>query len=675
MKRISQLIFLLLVLLPVCLPGATLAQTVTILHSFNDGSVDWDGANPEDELVQGPDGNFYGTTFFGGTTASTGRGYGTIFQITPSGTIKILHSFNDGSVADDGRNPVGGLIVGPDGNLYGMAQTGGSTATSTYPGSGAVYETTTGGIVTVLHSFDFNDTDDWGGFPFGDLTLGPGGVLFGTTESTIFQITTDADFDLLHRFGDGSVADDGWQSEASLVLGTDGNFYGTTAAGGAANWGTVFKMTPAGVVTILHSFGDGSVTNDGLFPQAGLVEGTDGNFYGTTSCGGSTINPSSIDGYGTIFRITPTGSVTILHNFLDGSVEYDGNDSLSALTLGSDGNFYGTLPFGGTAGKGVIFKMTPEGAITLLHSFSDGSVPNDGNFPAASLVLGTDGSFYGTTYFGGAESYGTVFKFTPAALPPPPPSGLTATSGNDQVGLSWDASAGATSYNVYEATTSGEEGNAPVSRGITNTSAAVTGLANGATYYFEVTAVGPGGESAKSGEVFASPYASVTYPAGLQMFSSPYAFSGVSPDALFGYSGVSLAVWSPTADAYALSPSSPADEIQIGQGYWARFPTPVTTSVPGVLALTTRNFDIPLSKGWNMIGDPFIQSVPVANLLFDGGTETFAEATTGLNPLIGGTLWAYSQSSGSYVAATSLMPDQGYWILASSNTDLQVPPP
>ena len=138
--------------------------------------------------------------------------------------------------------------------------------------------------------------------------------------------------------------------------------------------GAAYKMTTSGTVTILYSFGSSSLPADGVEPSTSLVQGADGNFYGMTAGGGTAYS-------GTIFKLTPLGQETILHNFGDGSVTNDGANPDFALTLASDGNFYGTTSGGGSAGSGVIFRISPVGQETILHSFGDGSVTNDGAYP------------------------------------------------------------------------------------------------------------------------------------------------------------------------------------------------------------------------------------------------------------------------------------------------------
>ncbi len=196
----------------------------------------------------------------------------------------------------------------------------------------------------------------------------------------------------LHSFGGG----DGAYPYAGLVQASDRNFYGTTRDGGASGncidkCGTVFKITPNGTLTTLHSFGGG----DGAYPEAGLVQASDGNFYGTTEFGG-------VNNYGTVFKITPNGTLTTLHSFGGG----DGAYPEAGLVQASDGNFYGTTTRGGANYYGTVFRITPDGTLTTLHNFGYG----DGAYPYAGLVQASDGNFYGTTLNGGAYGDGTVFR-------------------------------------------------------------------------------------------------------------------------------------------------------------------------------------------------------------------------------------------------------------------------
>jgi len=370
----------------------TPAGTVTILHNFDDGSVTNDGKSPIAKLIQGPDGGLYSSTLDGGSANK-----GTLFKVS---TYTVLHRFNDGSVTNDGSEPnFGALLKATDGNYYGTTLTGGSA------GQGAVFKMTPAGSITILHSFGSVTGD--GGNPQGGLIQGTDGNLYGTASAggsggggTAFKITATGTFTLLHAFDDGSVSNDGEVPYGTLALGTDGNYYGTTAFGGS---GTVFKITPAGSETVLYHFQGGS---DGNAPFDGLVRGTDGNFYGTTN--GLDLT------YGAIFKITPSGTLTVLHSFTFSTT--DGSYPYSNLVQDSSGNFWGTTSGGGSSGNGTVFKITPTGTFTIVHSFGDGSVANDGTLPAAGLIQDAQGNFYGTTPGGGSANDGAVFKITPSGV-------------------------------------------------------------------------------------------------------------------------------------------------------------------------------------------------------------------------------------------------------------------
>ncbi len=325
------------------------AQTDTNLYSF--GSSPNDGAAPEAGLVQASDGNFYGTTYFGGTSNK-----GTVFRFNPSGTYTTLYSF----AATDGNFPKATLVQGSDGNFYGTTYHGGTS------GNGTVFRISPSGTYTTLYSF-----------------VGP--------------------------------PNDGEWPEAGLVQGSDGNFYGTTYYGGTSTncgplgCGTVFRISPGGTYTNLYSFAGSP--NDGANPKATLVQGADGNFYGTTFKGGT--NCLSC-GPGTVFRISPSGSETNLHSFF-GSANFATNDGSlpeAGLVQGSDGNLYGTASVGGQRGWGTLFRINPSGTYTSLYSFL--GYPNDGAYPDAGLVQGSDGNFYGTTGGGGTSDNGIVFWISPS---------------------------------------------------------------------------------------------------------------------------------------------------------------------------------------------------------------------------------------------------------------------
>ncbi len=376
------------------------AQTETNLYLFpgylNDGEYPYAG------LVQGSDGNFYGTTVNGGPF-----NLGTVFRISPSGSETMLYWFA-GSSYNDGQNPYAGLVQGSDGNFYGTTWGGGTH------GNGTVFRISPGGSYTNLYSFvgDFND----GAAPYAGLVQGSDGNFYGTTWwggpfnlGTVFRISPSGSETNLHSFV--GYPNDGEYPYAGLVQGSDGNFYGTTWEGGADNEGTVFRISPSGTYTSLYSFG--ITPNDGESPKARLVQGSDGNFYGTTYSGGTVLCNC-----GTVFRISPSGSETNLHSFVgypnDGAAPYAG------LVQGGDGNFYGTTYNGGPFNLGTVFRISPSGSETMLYWFASSS-SSDGYYPHAGLVQGSDGNFYGTTSSGGTYGQGTVFRLTVALNAPPYP--------------------------------------------------------------------------------------------------------------------------------------------------------------------------------------------------------------------------------------------------------------
>ena len=382
------------------------AQLLTTLHSFV--GYPSDGASPYAGLVQASDGNFYGTTYAGGANNSTGCnasfvGCGTVFKITPSGTLATLYSFCSQSNCTDGANPAAELVQASDGNFYGTTFYGGANA------YGTVFKMTPSGALTTLYRFCSQTNCSDGAYPRDGLVQGTDGNFYGTTdgggangEGTVFKITPSGTLITLHSF----AGSDGRGSWAGLVQASDGNFYGTTPYGGTSDNGTIFKITASGALTTLYSFCSQSNCADGRMPlNGGLVQASDGNFYGTTYAGGTS-------DHGTIFKITASGALTTLYSFCSQSNCADGAFPLDGLVQASDGNFYGTTPYGGTSqncgsyGCGTVFKITPSGMLTTLHSFDGG----DGATPYARLIQANDGNFYGTTEEVGAFGNGTVFR-------------------------------------------------------------------------------------------------------------------------------------------------------------------------------------------------------------------------------------------------------------------------
>ncbi len=355
-----------------------------------------DGANSAAGLVRATDGNFYGTTSEGGANSD-----GTVFRISPSGALTTIYSFCSKSGCSDGANPMAALIQATDGNLYGTTLTG------------SVFKITRSGTLTTLGGTGGQD-------PIAALVQGKDGNFYGTTArggtslkctlrpnykvtcGTVFKITPSGTVTTLASFTQAS----GFSPSSPLIQGTDGNFYGTTPVGGAnyPGFGTVFKITPTGMLTVLHSFNGA----DGEKSLAALVQGTDANFYGTTSFGGGNPNFG-----GTVFKITPTGTLTTLHSFGSG----DGTGASAALVQATDGNFYGTTSGFGVSNTGTVFKITSSGTLATLHTF-DGT---DGILPYSTLVEGINGDLYGTTEFGASsacsEGCGTVFSLAVGLAP------------------------------------------------------------------------------------------------------------------------------------------------------------------------------------------------------------------------------------------------------------------
>jgi uncharacterized repeat protein (TIGR03803 family) len=381
-------------LLCALIPLAARAQTFTSLVSFTgrNGSSPFMGV-----LTQGVDGNMYGTASAGGA-----HGQGTVFKITPSGTLTTIYSFCAKSNCTDGAMPYGGLVLGTDGNFYGTTFSGGTTRQA-----GTVYKITPAGKLTTLHNFTFGRD---GANPYDTLLQATDGNFYGTAQyggahglGVVFKITTQGTFTVLHSFD----STDGSEPEAGLIQATDGDLYGTTYNGGTGGYGTAFKITLGGVFTNLHVFEDDV---DGRDLVSGVVQGSDGNFYGTAGGGGPL-------GYGTIYVMTSAGAVTVLHNF-----DVTDGDAPNLLLLGTDGNLYGTSISGG--GNGNVFMSTTAGTVTQVHGFND----TDGALPFAGPAEGTDGNLYGTTLYGGSKKKGTVFKIEmglPAFVKTVPTSGKT----------------------------------------------------------------------------------------------------------------------------------------------------------------------------------------------------------------------------------------------------------
>jgi uncharacterized repeat protein (TIGR03803 family) len=300
----------------------------------------------------------------------------------PAQTVTTLLNF-DGNTAAGPESP---LTQGIDGSLYGMTYYGGTGTCfdGNGIGCGTIFKIGRHGELTILYNFQASDDFYW---PQGQLTLGRDGDLYGIAANTIFKITPPGNLAMLHTFTGGT----GGSGPSGIVQGADGDFYGTTAGGGTPSQfcpdgcGTVFKMTPAGTVTTLYSFCPQDYCPDGADPEGELVQGPDGDFYGTTVGEG-------LYHYGTVFKISGSGLFSTVYTFQQGPLDPGG------LLLTTDGDFYGT------AGIAFVFSVTPNGVFTVL-----GSIASDPN----PLIEGTDENVYGTTQ----EEYGAIFDL-PLGGPP-----------------------------------------------------------------------------------------------------------------------------------------------------------------------------------------------------------------------------------------------------------------
>ncbi len=331
-RTIRATFTILAVLMTLVAAGSHLAsaQTPDLLFSFDPTDNGIFGPFPPSVMAQGRDGNLYGTTDSGGANLVGG-----VFMVTPSGALTQLYDFT----RTDGAHCNMGLTLGNDGNLYGACYDGGDS------NHGQLYRITSAGVLTSLYSFS-------------------------------------------------NVGGDGADPNAPPIQAADGNFYGTTIGGGANGDGTIYKMTPAGKVTIIHSF---LYSNEGGSPGSALVQGSNGSLYGTTEEGGG------------IFKVTTKGKLTVIHAL---SVS-DGDVPLGALIQGSDGNFYGTASQGGSIGEGTVFKVSASGKFAVLESFNP-VVDGQGD-PWVGLIQASDGNFYGVSFRSGIlgqKQYGGIFRLT-----------------------------------------------------------------------------------------------------------------------------------------------------------------------------------------------------------------------------------------------------------------------
>jgi uncharacterized repeat protein (TIGR03803 family) len=369
-SRFARLVPSLLVL-TVATVVAAHSQTYSVLYNFGaQTGGPWAGQNNSGMIAQGRNGSLYSAGEGGGT-----NNYGAAYAITTGGSLTVLHSFN----GSDGYYPAAGLILGTDGYFYGTTLFGGAC------GNGTIYRVTPGAFATLRQ---FSCTD---GLTASPPTQAMDGNYYGVTDEggalnygEIYRMTPSGQFSVIYQ-SNGSI----FRDEGPLRLGNDAALYGASNLGGAYNHGAIFKITTTGQFTSLYSFDQ--VTGAG--PEGGLYQATDGNFYGVTHSGGAALS-------GVVFKITPAGAFTILHEMNGTS---DGKGPLTGPIQGTDGNFYGATSQGGIistdcpSGCGTLFKITPQGTYTVLHSFTHA----DGDSPWSAIYQHTNGRIYGTTRYGG----------------------------------------------------------------------------------------------------------------------------------------------------------------------------------------------------------------------------------------------------------------------------------
>jgi uncharacterized protein (TIGR03437 family) len=353
-------------------------------------------------LIAGKNGDLYGLSYGDGNPYISPPGVdvigneGTVFQLTPQGNITRIFLF---SGSGQGGTNEDSLALGSDGNFYGTSADGGPNVSDPLSGAGTVFKVTPAGAETVLYSFSGNGSD---GTSANSVILASDGNLYGTTVyggsgsceqktgaivlsmgcGTIFKVVSGSSFETLYTF---TGASDGAYPKTALVEGPDGNLYGTTSAQGPNGNGTVFKITPSGALTTLHSFNG----MDGSAPAA-LILGKDGNFYGTTSAGGS--NASSTVQPGTIFEIAPAGTLTTLYNFCMMASCADGATG-QGIIQATDGNLYGVTSAGGAYGTGAVFEFTTTQPPAIAAT---NGVVNGASFAATGIAPGEIATVFGT---------------------------------------------------------------------------------------------------------------------------------------------------------------------------------------------------------------------------------------------------------------------------------------
>ncbi len=395
------------------------SQSLTTLHAFaplNAAGINADGAHPYAALVQGADGNWYGTAVDGGP-----NGTGTVFRVSPAGALAVLYAFEaeSGSLGTNahGAHPYASLLLARDGSFYGSTAEGGAH------GTGTLFRLTQNlagaWTLTTLHSFGpfdgsgFRNPD--GAHPYAALIQGANGSFYGTAPDggsgtgTVFQMTPAGALTVPHKFKALNYPNDvtnpgGAFPYAALVQESDGSLCGSASQGGGAGNGVIFRVALSGAYTLLHEYAHLKYgVNPGGANAAGLVLISGGTLYGTSFYGGS-------GGAGTIFQRKPDGTLTVLHNF--GVLDYRNANTDGAMpnppVFAGDGALYGTTSAGGANGDGTIYRMATDGTFTLLQTLS----PATGTSAESALAQSTDGALYGTASRGGPNDTGVVFRLS-----------------------------------------------------------------------------------------------------------------------------------------------------------------------------------------------------------------------------------------------------------------------
>lgn len=357
------------------LPVLTFAQTYTYstLVSFPATSAK-SAVHPSAPIIDAL-GNLYGVFSNGGT-----YGGGTVFKVTPKGVLSLLYSF--GAAATDGNYPLGTLVRDSSGTLYGITVGGGRD------GFGTIFKLTSAGKETTLYNIL------GGNYPLQSMSRDSAGNLYGVDSAWpgwVFELTRTGTYKIMYEFCSDNTCTDGYGPSGGPIVDREGNVYGVTSEGGEFFRGNVYKVTPAGVEAILYSFTGGT---DGDYPTAKLTQDATGNIYGVTANGGTY-------GYGTVYQVTPTGVETVLHSFSGGS---DGNAPQSPIILDASGNLYG-IAAGGTKAYGIVYKLTPSGTKSVLYEAGPAGL-------GSGMVMDKSGNLYGTSWKGGRNHTGTVYKLT-----------------------------------------------------------------------------------------------------------------------------------------------------------------------------------------------------------------------------------------------------------------------